>query len=327
MSTIFHADQLPFVYFATGLAWLAIALGMLHARWRGSHVSRWLIACLALEGGAGWMEAIVVRMTALGGGHALSPMPGAEGYNPFELARIVMLAGSCAAAVEYGLWRLARHRRLLPSRWVYSLLLAWLAIGAWALDRSWLAMGICSLRAWPGVVAAAVWLYYLPTHKYFTNRLALLAFHMTLLLAALASCLAPPVVHMFITLLATLPAWRILARRGVRRSHEEAPLSGALPHAGDVATRIGLWRRAAPPVSFGLALLVGWFALTTPPRTAPLAADEQEIAALVESLEPAHAVEPRSDRERQLERCGLALAPIAALVLAVWGLSRLPFAR
>jgi hypothetical protein len=317
--------EAAFSFFVCGLSWLSIALGMALLRRSSRTPSMWLVACFTLQGVAAWAGTMAAHeAAALSGG--LSYGSEVEGRRTaLDIVRLAMLVGSLAALVEYGQRSLARHRAMLPGRRIYAVLAAWTAIGPFVVERGWVEFGLSALLAWPGVIAPALFLRALTKKQRLVRRGSLAVALGTVLASAIAGCLPIGVAQPALALLAATALWRVFARRAQTRL---AQTRGIQPRwAKD--RPLPVWRRAGVPAAFVLALAAGGLAIVghRPPRPDLNLPDQQDIANLIDQIEIDAPPKQRSDLDRQLERCGLAVAPIVGLVLAVWGLSRLPFVR
>jgi hypothetical protein len=291
--------------FVCGLAWLAggvlIAQGRIPDNWRSPRP--WLLLAAFALWLENWLQAALIR-----------------GFGPrtmFAVLCAALWALAAVATVECSARRCKHSPLWTPQRWVYIPLLLWTAFSSCYLRGEWLGISYQLLFAWTVIGIAlrtAISVRQRPVSGWGLISLASIVAYSVLVccqlweLAALAA------------LMSLIGSWR-----GQRASDRQARLAGR-----ENGRPAPVWRRLAMPAAFVLALAAGWMLIGA--GGAPLVdeialAPEPNLEQLFAELEGEVAPPADDEFERQLKRCGTAAAPILGMVLAVWGLSRLPFAR
>ncbi len=246
--------------------------------------------------------------------------------------QVAIWAASCVALVEFGQRRFEPHRAWLLRRGAYVLLGAVALLSVACGKFAWLAYEYRVVLAWQGGVMGVILLSQLfakpenelPQHK-LTNALNIAV--VALLVCLGATCFQITPLSTLAALVAVACAWL---------SHRQKHVQGG---------RMGWLREGLAPAAFLLIAAAGWLVLgrsqdtyaeyvligsmetgdNATPGTgldSPDSLDSDERAGsqafqIVEVL----AASPK------LRSCGLAVIPIAAFVLIIFGLSRLPAAR
>ena len=288
--------------FVCGLAWFAGAVLVLRGSIQNQRSAHgWLLPVAASQCLENWLQVAVSR---------------AEGMALFGGLSLALWAFSVVGLVEYAARRFKQPPLWIPQRWVYIPLALWAAFSVCYLQGSGLEIAYQIAFAWAVIALTAKTA--ISAQLGTADRWQILSL-VAIAGYSLAVCRDLREVCAVLALSALFGFWR-----SQKLADDRARDSGAEP--GRSAPR---WRRWAMPAAFTFALVAGCFFLGTSgvPSSDEVSAPEPSLDQLYATMEEGP-VQPADDElERQLKRCGMAAGPILGLVLAVWGLSRLPFAR
>jgi hypothetical protein len=297
--------------FVAGLALVALAGMIWLAMGRAAgRAGVWGLASLAALGLAEWCS-LAIGLPASG-----------------QLVRLALVVMALVGLVELGSSFISRRGGLLPRR--SYLALAGLAAGPWV-GLDWLELGVRLAVAWQ-IVWLTVCIFRESDAADSGPNTSVKTIALGLVVYAIAACAALPLVEAPALVVATATAWLTLGP------------------AADAARQNRLAWRLAWPAGFLLIAVGGcsFLAVRGPAQTITLAAvdvvganqgaagenadrqdsggdDPQALQEDWQQVTGSARQEKSSSFMRQAKRLGMGIGPIAAFVLLVWGLSRLPF--